>query len=46
MLIFNSYGLKRRDVQQTMQCKFYENTRCCRPGETIVRCRFVSLSTR
>jgi len=45
MLIFNSYGLKRRDVQQTMQRKLYENTRCIRPGETTVRCRFVSVST-
>jgi hypothetical protein len=36
MLTFNSFGLKCRDVQQTMQCKFYEITRFCRPGETVV----------
>jgi len=45
MSIFNSFGPKCRDVQQTMQLKFYENTRCRRPGETTVRCRFVSVST-
>jgi hypothetical protein len=45
MLIFNSYGLKRRGIQQTMQRKFYGNTRYCRPGETTARCGFVSVST-
>jgi len=45
MLIFNLFGLKCRDVQQNMQLKFYENSGCCRPGETTVRCRFVSVST-
>jgi hypothetical protein len=49
MLIFNSFGPKGRDVQPTMQLKFYENARCRWPGETIVlfkkRCCFVSVST-
>ena len=45
MLIFNSFGLKCRDVLQTMQRTFYENARSCRPGETTVQCSYASVST-